>query len=817
MVEAFAAGAFLLGAGGDNDTNYQLMDNAMVGNPRGIVMCKELAVSFFKDMEYASRSVKLIGFSYRVPLVRRPARGGRLEPFFGSRDPAHTTKAVTRTLCTPACALHFGELVVVHAHGLEKGMPLKSYVRARGQSDQEAAERIAASNFSNDTAAMHWTEPAHLLFSFLLRLGMKPWWSKNMEVMQRFICSAVPFHFYEGARMLNASSDNPRRRFFHGATYLCIHRTLVHQMLRTMHWPEDWPPYNGRRQVEYFGEMRFEAKRRLGPPHGMAAKDFVTATNADHAAQVAKAFDAIGGASDARAATKKAHARLSEKEASEQNMLAIRIAMRLLALCCPAAMPNATREGVRSLVEQYKAWCEKRQPALEDDPSDSDASDSNDSSPGASEAECAEDGEMVMSGAVGVASATKGAVDVDPVVVIAQRANHEALLERILGGDGAAISEAVGAMEAASASRVGGDEATADGDDGDDGGFIKIFTAILDYGSVTCLADLFVRMRAFLRTAEEELPHGLHCAHRRKLGVVTEHNQLIHDLAHIRSELGHSERNRLSRMAGWAAAGARQFGTVDAETGSGTGCPKSFWIFHKSRFNPTPAQPQILVWDSDVVLTIAVHGRSAHTDHKDRKSYLQYKPLDASMASTLALQVASERPAKGGIGLLFHFRPSSPARVVKLTKKVLDGLVQLEVQDCSSSPGGLIVAVTAEAEVALHSHRAEHATLAIQQLAKKTQTEAADRVKLKAIVAAPMQYVEEFIFHSQAFTHTPTSSTGQAEVRTGLRYTAELRAKTLGVEMERVPDLIERVLPSYCHAHFYQSQHGKKVTLHRYR
>ena len=38
----------------------------------------------------------------------------------------------------------------------------------------------------------------------------------------------------------------------------------MNNAIRTMRWPEDWPPYNGQRQVEYFGEMsvpfRFESQ-----------------------------------------------------------------------------------------------------------------------------------------------------------------------------------------------------------------------------------------------------------------------------------------------------------------------------------------------------------------------------------------------------------------------------------------------------------------------------------------------------------------------------------------------------------------------------
>ena len=61
----------------------------------------------------------------------------------------------------------------------------------------------------------------------------------------------------------------------------------------------------------------------------------------------------------------------------EQNNLAISIAMRMLALCCPRALPNATRQNVKDLIVRYEAWCESH-PELslvDDDDEDDDADD----------------------------------------------------------------------------------------------------------------------------------------------------------------------------------------------------------------------------------------------------------------------------------------------------------------------------------------------------------------------------------------------------------------------------------------------------------
>ena len=285
LVEVFAARTFLLGMGADNDTNCQKLCDVMVGVPGFLEDCQKLGIPFFKDLEYLKRELPLVGFDYLVPVCTRPVRDLK-EPFFYSRCPGHTLKAGSRALCSPAYVLHLGEMPMMLHHSLQKGLPRRAYHVERAQSDKEGSERISSQNFCEDPASRDCAEPGHLLYSFLLRCMMKPWWSTCLGTMERFICASVPFHFFEGARMLNASRLEPRKHYFAGTTYKCIRRTCVHQILRCLHYPNDWPAYNGQRQMEWFGEMRFEAQRRKGKKVNFSAADFDNAMLADNASQI---------------------------------------------------------------------------------------------------------------------------------------------------------------------------------------------------------------------------------------------------------------------------------------------------------------------------------------------------------------------------------------------------------------------------------------------------------------------------------------------------------------------------------------------------
>ena len=223
-------------------------------------------------------------------MVKRPARGNKLEPFYSSRDPNHTGKAATRALTSSSRIVTLGELPVHHAHALERGMPIRSLYCNHGQSDKESSDRIAVCFMPEKKSDVHWQALGHVVYAFIVRLALRPWYDEGLRMYERFAASAVAYHFLEAARMMSKSRADHKHHFLSGVTYLCLHRLTVHMMLRTLTWPDDWPPMRPRRHMEMACEARFEATRRLGPAYKPSAREWISATQVDVVSQVWKAL-----------------------------------------------------------------------------------------------------------------------------------------------------------------------------------------------------------------------------------------------------------------------------------------------------------------------------------------------------------------------------------------------------------------------------------------------------------------------------------------------------------------------------------------------
>ena len=115
---ADTAVCFLIGITYDSDTNHQFIDHVLVGVASKVKEARHKSIPFFSKLRFAD--VHLDCFPYLVPMVTRAARGGALEPFYGGRDTAHSTKSGTRATCTTSTVLHLGDLHVFHAHTLER-------------------------------------------------------------------------------------------------------------------------------------------------------------------------------------------------------------------------------------------------------------------------------------------------------------------------------------------------------------------------------------------------------------------------------------------------------------------------------------------------------------------------------------------------------------------------------------------------------------------------------------------------------------------------------------------------------------------------
>ena len=206
--------------------------------------------------------------------------------------------------------------------------------------------------------------------------------------------------------------------------------TLLHHVRRCLHRPNDWPPCMGKREIEWYGEMRFETQRRLGPRRGMSGGDFALAIDVDVSLQISRALESPAPPS-ASPAARTTYNQVVDDEIGPQNSLAIQIAMRLLALCCPRSMPLGTKTHVKDLIHKYTAWSESHDLDSEDE-----------SSPESSEGSQSDsDAEASKASASGAASS--GAA---PAAMALEKSKCEAAAESILSGDKTEIAKALAAL-----------------------------------------------------------------------------------------------------------------------------------------------------------------------------------------------------------------------------------------------------------------------------------------------------------------------------------------------------------------------------------
>ena len=364
LVAAEAANGFVLGQSYDSDTNHQFMDHILCGIRSRITIARAQEIPFFKDLTFRSTPLECV--PYKVPYIARAARGNCKEPYYGGRDAAHTTKAGSRAPCSMATVIHLGDLFSFHGHGLEKSMPIRAFYCHRKQSDKQSAERLSSTNFLKEgrkgltggepNVDVHWTAHGHLVYSVMLRMATRATWSELLwrEPFLRVVHNLVPYHFFEAARMLNTTREEmSKQTFLHPITYLCVHRMLVHNLLKDASWPSTWPPYVGARMTEYFAEMQMECKRRLGPAHGQGCSDWITSTHINHRSQIARAETGHPH----RPRERECPEVLTPEELKRASTIGISVAIQLLALCCPQTIPSTSLKAqVPLLTQQYKNW-----------------------------------------------------------------------------------------------------------------------------------------------------------------------------------------------------------------------------------------------------------------------------------------------------------------------------------------------------------------------------------------------------------------------------------------------------------------------------
>ena len=357
---ADTAECFLIGITYDSDTNHQFIDHVLVGVASKVKEARHKGITFFSKLRFAD--VQLDCFPYLVPMFPRAARGAALEPFYGGRDTAHSTKSGTRATCTTSTVLHLGDLHVFHGHGLEQGMPIRAYSCNRKQSDCESSERISSNNFIvDDELRVNWTAQGHLVYAVILRMAGRTTWSEHLwrHPEWRLLHNLIPYHFLEICRMDNKTRPGrDQSTYVHPITYLCLHRHLVHNILKDTTRPASWPPYVGARETEYFAECQFEAKRRHGPPHGLGCSNWITSTHVNHRAQL----ENIAKQKEPGELLEAPKQSLSMEEKTRISNLAMQTAAKLFVLCCPRTMPQTVvNQSMTLTLRRYRNWCSAKQ------------------------------------------------------------------------------------------------------------------------------------------------------------------------------------------------------------------------------------------------------------------------------------------------------------------------------------------------------------------------------------------------------------------------------------------------------------------------
>ena len=247
-------------------------------------------------------------------------------------------------------------------------------------------------------------------------------------------------------------------------------------------------PYCGARQTEFYAECRFEQKRRVGPSRNQGAADWITSTHLDHHTQFARDFESTPHGPG--------NVPLTKPEITRANDLAMLTAMRLLALCCPGAMPQANKTDVDILTKQYVNWWSKaKHIPMGDENDDEDHDFGSDGDCSSSSSSESEDDDVDCNDDAAKGADEKGVGVLD---VLAARSEEAKKLSDAAKKDEPTLSALLASVEDLQKEY----KAAIAGDKGSTDPSASLFTEILDLTATQRLEQLFPAMVAFLYAAE---------------------------------------------------------------------------------------------------------------------------------------------------------------------------------------------------------------------------------------------------------------------------------------------------------------------------
>ena len=356
---------------------------------------------------------------------------------------------------------------------------------------------------------------------------------------------------------------------------------------------------------------------------------------------------------------------------------------------------------------------------------------------------------------------------------------------------------------------------------------LTIFKRILDYQTTKHVLDLFDDIKVFLHASETTLPHGARPSGQGIQGTGQQKNKWNSEQSELRKARErnlHEVRERAGRMAGFELVSANliQKGAAAMEELAlpKNGKPEIFWIRQRHPLHRTTDTPQILLWKDKVVYVMSVLGVSNKASQAKQKSRLQISPWLAEHTKKIFVIEASEFRDKKSGAHGFRFQSSqdlSPTHIVQTKKAVTEALLQLQVDTLNENQNGMALTLTQDSLVEMLARRAKYTEKELFKLVEQTAKAVSEGGKIYASKTEPIQFIEGFQFHEQAFNHAPLTTKGSAAVRSGLTYLEALRQKELQTTRNEINDEIMLAWPGYCHEHFYKKSWDKHCTVAQYR
>ena len=169
------------------------------------------------------------------------------------------------------------------------------------------------------------------------------------RMSRRLFLSLWCYHFL---CLLKMVSERLGMEFLHHTTFQILVKCAAQMVLKTVTWPQDWPPLRPLSWIEWFIELTFAFKREAHPTGNFAVSERPTLCLKFHAAQL-KALRVGLFRNDNE--NRVGPGERVEPNVDRLNEIALTCAVHLVCLCCPTTLPLVP-ETKRQLTTDYLDW-----------------------------------------------------------------------------------------------------------------------------------------------------------------------------------------------------------------------------------------------------------------------------------------------------------------------------------------------------------------------------------------------------------------------------------------------------------------------------